>query len=221
MNAPSDPLVARLDRLVDGQLDPAALRDLVARLDCEPDGWRRCALALLEAQAWREALAPSPAPEPIPIPRRAPIRRGASRPIARFGLVAAALLAAFLLGLSTGGAGREPSAMPRVADRPSPRPEARPVAARATGTETIGSILVASDGAGGVRVPVLSGPGLDERWLRDQPGALPEYVRAQMERRGYQVAQHRELLSVDLEDGSRLAVPVDQVEFQYVGSRPY
>ena len=44
-----------LDRLADGELSPAALRDLFARLDQTDDGWRRAALALLEAQALRSA----------------------------------------------------------------------------------------------------------------------------------------------------------------------
>jgi hypothetical protein len=39
------------DRLVDGELTPDEYRALVASLDDEPGGWRRCALAFLEAQA--------------------------------------------------------------------------------------------------------------------------------------------------------------------------
>ena len=41
----------RMDRLVDGELTPAEYRELLANLDDEPGGWRRCALAFLEAQA--------------------------------------------------------------------------------------------------------------------------------------------------------------------------
>ena len=46
---------ARFDRLVDGQLPPGEYRALLASLDDEPGGWRRCALAILEAQALRAA----------------------------------------------------------------------------------------------------------------------------------------------------------------------
>src|SRR5690349_16591155 len=42
-----------LDRLVDGELNDAERRDLLLRLERTPDGWRRCALAFLEGQAWR------------------------------------------------------------------------------------------------------------------------------------------------------------------------
>lgn len=41
-----------LDRLIDGELSPEARRDLLLRLEHETGGWRRCALAFLEAQSW-------------------------------------------------------------------------------------------------------------------------------------------------------------------------
>ena len=43
---------ARFDRLVDGELSPEEYRRMLASLDDEPGGWRRCAMAFLEAQAW-------------------------------------------------------------------------------------------------------------------------------------------------------------------------
>jgi hypothetical protein len=42
-----------LDRLVDDELTDAERRELLLRLERTPDGWRRCALAFLENQAWR------------------------------------------------------------------------------------------------------------------------------------------------------------------------
>ena len=42
-----------LDRLADGELSPEGQRRLLAALENQPDGWRRCALAFVEAQAWR------------------------------------------------------------------------------------------------------------------------------------------------------------------------
>src|SRR3954469_25178538 len=48
---------ARFDRLVDGALSPAQYKAFVAALDDEPGGWRRCALAFLEAQAWGKEFA--------------------------------------------------------------------------------------------------------------------------------------------------------------------
>ena len=68
--------------------------------------------------------------------------------------------------------------------------------------------------------PDPGGVGLDDRWLTRQPPAVPASVRAQWERQGYQVEEHRRLVSLDLEDGRRVSIPVDEVELEYVGQRP-
>ena len=46
----------RFDRLVDDELSDTERRQLLASLDDEPGGWRCCALAFLEAQAWRQTM---------------------------------------------------------------------------------------------------------------------------------------------------------------------
>ncbi|MBS0208112.1 MAG: hypothetical protein JSS27_04075 [Planctomycetes bacterium] len=43
----------QLDLLADGELSEAERRQLLLRFEHEPGAWRRCALALLEAQEWR------------------------------------------------------------------------------------------------------------------------------------------------------------------------
>src|SRR5262245_13131211 len=55
-----------LDRLVDGELDEETRATVLARLDTEPGGWRRYALAFLEAQAWREAVVSVHQPDALP-----------------------------------------------------------------------------------------------------------------------------------------------------------
>jgi hypothetical protein len=45
-----------LDRLVDGELAEAERREVLQTLERQPDGWRQCALAFLEAQSWGDAL---------------------------------------------------------------------------------------------------------------------------------------------------------------------
>ena len=47
---------AVFDRLADGELSLEETRSLLRSLDERPDGWRRCALAFLEAQAWSQEL---------------------------------------------------------------------------------------------------------------------------------------------------------------------
>jgi hypothetical protein len=50
-----EPLAELIDQIVDGGLTPAQLQRAVRELDSTPDGWRRCALSFIEAQAWGEA----------------------------------------------------------------------------------------------------------------------------------------------------------------------
>ena len=50
----------RFDRLVDEELNEEERRELLGHLDDEPGGWRRCALAFLESQCWRETLGEKP-----------------------------------------------------------------------------------------------------------------------------------------------------------------
>ncbi len=45
-----------LDQLVDGELSEQQKRQVLQQLQSHPDGWRRLALAFLEAQAWREEI---------------------------------------------------------------------------------------------------------------------------------------------------------------------
>ena len=54
---PHDPLDEDLlDRLVDGELPEAQQQEVLRQVQCHPDGWRRLALAFLEAQTWRREM---------------------------------------------------------------------------------------------------------------------------------------------------------------------
>ena len=88
-NTSIDP--ALLDRLVDGEVGEDERASLLRTLDREPDGWKRCALAFLEAQAWREA-APDGAMRVVPQESAGAGRR--SRPILLRQLVAVAAIVA-------------------------------------------------------------------------------------------------------------------------------
>lgn len=220
---------AALDLLVDGELGDPERRALLLRLDTTPDGWRRCALAFLEAQAWRGSLgaiardaAPPPAPglalealRPNPWPRRA--------------LAAALVVAAFGLGLASGRSGRAPiGPAPVVVDaaktEPEPAPSLSPRASeaepevRAVGLLAIGD--PGRDGAPVVNVPILAGPGLDEGWLEGQAPALSDYDRQHWRRLGFDVEERRELVTMDLRDGRRVSVPVDRVRLRHVDRPP-
>ena len=112
-----------LDRLVDGELDPRGRRELLAALDREPGGWRRCAMAFLEAQAWAGAVsAAEDCQRPAPAPAGA--RPGHMR-LPWLGGLAAAVMVAFVAGFVARGPSRPRQAGPTYAAEPA-RPPARP-----------------------------------------------------------------------------------------------
>lgn len=237
----------QIDRLVDGELSEAARSALLSRFDTEPDGWRRCALAFLEAQSWHAeltSLADESAPETAGTAKRVtspPLRRDWSSVLNW----AAAVLVAFALGWFVGLGSdwqRGRSGVDRIAERGAASDNAtgdlagngadtfaepsREVTLEkdATGGEpdALGALLATvrfpDDGDGAeMQVPIYEGPDIDEAWLREQPPALPEYVKRQWERRGYKVSQQRWLYPFELEDGRQVVLPVDEVNVQFVG----
>ena len=56
MNDLGTPDDQMLDRLVDDELNEQQRRELFASLENQPGGWRRCAMAFLQQQAWRRAM---------------------------------------------------------------------------------------------------------------------------------------------------------------------
>ena len=90
-----------LDRLVDGELSPAEYDDALRSLDRRPDGWRRCALAFIEAQAWQRDIGLMRREETSPTAPEVTVRPATARK--RWPLllaVAASFLTAFGLGLA-------------------------------------------------------------------------------------------------------------------------
>lgn len=121
-----------LDRLVDGELSADERRRLIASLDDRADGWRRCALAFLEAQSLRGALqlmvSQPLASEPASVGRLTtqPAPSGRRRRSSHAGAwlaAAAAVLVAFVAGLQWGGL-RGPDAADLVADSSAAPPTA-------------------------------------------------------------------------------------------------
>jgi hypothetical protein len=92
---------------------------------------------------------------------------------------------------------------------------------RSSPVQTFAVLKVATEDAGTreIHLPVLEGPASNERWLRPDPEALPEYIQRQLERHGYQLQQRRRFLEVQLEDGRPAVIPVDQYQVTFVGSQ--
>lgn len=232
-----------LDRLVDGTLDLPSQRDLLTRLDQIPDGWRRCGLAFLEAQAWHseflqlrsesDHLVRGAVPHERPEIAKRPSPD--ARAIARLVGVALALSVAFGLGrLSMPVEPRSQGEIVRAPARdtlPGRTEEGvvkivSPIVApeKSRETEPDDDVHVAArlswqlqeDGAKRkIEVPVFEGRGLDMEWLMQQPTAVQESIRKALERRGHKVETQRQLLTVNLKDGRSVVVPIDQVQVKF------
>jgi hypothetical protein len=72
-----------------------------------------------------------------------------------------------------------------------------------------------------VEFQALDGSKHDPRFLLDASSAIPTDVLAQLEERGYRVQREKQLWPSQLEDGSRVIVPIEQVQLHYVGNSAY
>ncbi len=243
-NLPSDDEL-RFDMLVDDELGETERRELLTGLDDKPGGWRRCALAFLEAQSWKKELGAfllEPADRklagqlPAKPYTKMPARRSRlGRHVATWSAVAASFLLAMFLGRELQDAWLSDTVAPvsmapidSVADLRTPvtvpeRPEEAPEDASHRSDTPSGPwqlvALAGPDGtAGEIKLPAIERDKLDENWLANLPAAMPDDVRRAFERTGHRVRQRRELLPIEMQDGRRLVVPVDNVDVHYVGN---
>ena len=229
---PTEP-ESQVDRLVDGELNDSDRRELLLQFEREPEGWRRCALAFLEAQCWKQELglmarstdaaavvSPASIPAPASVKKTASNLRNSWRQnLATALTLGACFLIALALGLSIRGNGalhgpESSNAVPAKADLPANKAQAALVA------QPIDE-LVTIDAANG-RTENLSiprahrdvfGPNVAEQ----VPDAIPPAVQQAFQRAGHEVVQQREIVPVQMNNGRRLMVPVDHVEIHYVG----
>ncbi|MGA2063946.1 MAG: hypothetical protein ABSG86_03205 [Thermoguttaceae bacterium] len=232
---PDDP--RRFDRLVDGELSEPERRTVVLRLEDEPGGWRRCALAFLEAQGWKQAFgamvdaAAGPSPAARPAARR-DWRRGLGTVLA----VAASFLLAFVLGMHVRGRPAVPGSggplagsgmagnageavagrVPRQAETPG-RPPSPATPPERWQLVTLKAPAGPEGEMATIRLPAVQRNTLDQQWLDAVPMAVPDEMLRALRQRGLEVQQHREVLPVEMQDGRRLIVPMDQIEVHYVG----
>lgn len=211
-----------LDRLVDGELTDAERRELLLRLDQAPQGWRRCALAFLEAQAWRSE-AQTVVTEPAPTVRRANAAQKNWKGPAIYIPLAMAAGFALTFALLKQWDGREIAEI-----GVSPRGGVQMVENIPNSPSLAGQNLrLVVDGTAGEHQKVVEVPLVDAQRMNEtlfgsgaQPPLPPDFVRM-LEQAGHQVVRERRLVPVDLNDGRRVVVPMDQVEIRPVSSQGY
>lgn len=221
-----DDLNRRIDLLVDGELPESEQRSLLARLDETATGWRRCALAFLESQAWQDELNGNSAIPPSngPSLNSLALRRFYPNNWARTLLaIAATFVAAFVLGWQL----NTPSLQSTLANKDSsPHLNKKSESTSRDGTRTVPSISFAlydepSNQRRELRLPVVMAEEADIASLPQLPDMIPAEVIEQLDEHRVPYRHRREYWPFQLPDGGRLIVPVDQLHVLPVGYSSY
>lgn len=223
------------ERLADGELHGDEYHRLIASLDDRPDGWKRCALALLEAQALsgelsaivRETSAVQSAPKEQPA---VPSRGGRRVRLPTLLLaVAASFLIAFGLGVWLRGGMSTFERDANIAEDGTPnhdgkievalpKPEGDEAANQFT---TVGNsdtlprgrmTLLVDDGTGRkneIQLPVYDESQIDASWLA-QDEISPDVMQS-LRQEGFDLRRDRQFVPFEI-DGRQVVVPMEQVE---------
>ena len=215
----------RFDRLVDGELNEEERREMLAGLDREPGGWRRCALAFLESQCWKQTFG---AFSQQTVQHEAPVTVAHSAPVrgpGRMGTLLA-MAASFLIALWVGSLVWQ-TGTDRVAAPPGATGGLASVSPKGSTPSDPWRVVTVSQPTGAqaaghsLRVPAVERNNIDPQWARNLPAPIPDEVMRAFNRTGHRVQQRREFVPVPLKDGRQLVVPVDQVDVHYVGDKTY
>jgi hypothetical protein len=232
----------RIDRLVDGELTRQEYRELLTLLARHPDGWRRCALAFLEAQAWQRELG-SMQLEDIRPPASS---RATSRSKKRLShwLSLLALAASFLMMFALGVAyharrSRSPSLpghVPVAQQQESadvedavrdtntlpmrPPTEARPPI-QPRGYVTLARDGVDSPSSDEFEIPLYEWSPESAWLLDDDRWRIPPEVQRALQRMGREIRWDRRLVPLETEDGSPAFLPMRRLEVMPVKGHRY
>ena len=229
-----DPNDISYDRLVDGEMSRDEYRQFLASLADEPGGWRRCALAFLEAQALGQDFA-SLTPDPAEARSRQPLfpRDRAVAPPSKVQknwltptlAAAVCLLVAFLFGVLVRGwrpasdaiaphdaqiVGRQQNSF-----RHHEVPGASPTLSDRTLPRTIRVVISGEQR----ELPVNVAEEQGDDWLENPQSVLPDHLIGAFERMGHDVQRRHHYFPFSLQNGRQLVVPVEEVEIVPVSRR--
>lgn len=210
---------AIFDRLVDGELSAAERQRLLASLDGQENGWRRCALAFLESQAWGgelKRMAAEPVEAAADSSAKPATRTSSHSTPTKFGqwlAVAACLLVAFSLGWIASSTDPDKPTAIDVAGTDEPTVERLEMPLREDlPIENDDAItLLVRDTSGTNRrlqVPLMEVEALDDQFAN----ALPAELRDRFRDRGFDVQRRRRFAPMFFEQDKELVpmvVPVD------------
>ncbi len=218
---------SQVDRLIDGELNESDRRELLLQFEREPEGWRRCALAFLEAQCWKQELglttrsaedvAESPATTLISATRDRTATSRWRQNLATALSMGACFLIALAIGMGIRGKGpHSPDANLSTVTAPLSSSDAQTTTISQPADELI-TVEGANGGTESLLVPRAHRDAIGQNVAEQGPDAIPPAVQREFERMGNQVLQQREIVPVQMKNGRRLMVPIDHAEIHYVG----
>jgi hypothetical protein len=221
------------DRLVDGELSADERRALLQSLDAAPGGWRRCAIAFLEAQTWGDGLrrvVREPAPimtddvQPASVPHSAFQPTGLHRrPLAWFAIAAGLLVTVTLVITQRGGAPNITDTAQSNSTAPAPDTVPPVTSPQAANDEDMLTFWVRDETGQQrpMRVPLVDADPMDrELGLTFQSG-MPDGLRSRLRGRGYDVQSRRRYAPLEMENGRRMIVPVEDTKIVPVSQNVY
>jgi hypothetical protein len=205
---------------------------LLASLDERPDGWRRCALAFLEAQTWgrdfgqlanesQSSTAANAHTTPASIPHES-ARKGIA-----WLAIAAGVILAFTLGITMQRDGGSPVATipadpgTQLAEDVSAPDRSVPDSAQ---DDDDALTLWVRDDRGQtqpLRVPLVDAGTLDRELGTTFQSAIPAPLRERFQRRGYDLESRRRYAPLWLENGRPMIVPVEDTRIVPVSQNVY
>jgi hypothetical protein len=210
----------QIDRLVSGDLDEQDRGPVIAWLEEDPRRWRLCGLLFLESQTWSQALAEWPCgnlTKEMPVTRRAVVADKSQkrrRQILNVAILAASVLLSFCLGFAT----RNTSQRDQLSDAGDQIATDRLGSPSHSGINPVFAELPVESSLRGlpqstIQLPVVPKSESSPSTVVD---TVPDYVRRQWERRGYQVHLERRYVFARLPGGQQVAVPIEQYSLKHV-----
>lgn len=238
-----------LDRLVDGEVSGSEYRELLAALEGEPDGWRRCALTFLEAQAWGRELRGIREETGTVAPEATASPHPSAWSWLRLGSLVVACAASFLLAFDIRlrlfpQRPASPAAGQLAGGLPSSSPLVGSPNVLVAGNQSVAGVETANkaqpffpgsapvpvgryrfvvDGESSspqsVEMPVFAADDPRAGWLLDDAATMPHELIRELEKSGHQVKRQRNWIPVPGNSGNPLYVPLDDLQITPVSSR--
>lgn len=225
-----------IELLAEDELNSSERERLFRLLDQSQDGWKRCALALLESRSLGNSirsLRDDPLLErtpPTQMPGK-PLTSVRSSGLFRWTLAATATILLVAIGIAIGRP--DPPHGPTV-DVPAPSDTARAFAMQLENKDPklLSQIRLAELGVpegkliafigtsreNQTRVyPVFESAELEKKLVDFEVPRPPSEFANQLKKTGWRVKAQKQLVSVQAEDGTRRTLPVGKLNYQYIG----